>query len=156
MSDIFSKIDQNIENVLAPQLKQAEELIHVVRYILDNLGKRRGIIGKRRTEYRENAITIIERKTILQRHYEVFYKDRLVFHTDDYKRVYRFLDGPWIQELPNMYLKAKIAHLEIDYNIDYLGELCDFYDHNDFCCSLERPPDWICPCFEFEHEEEEV
>ena len=151
MTDIFQEIDEQVKNVFAPTVAKAEYVIRKVRYILDTLGKRRGLILRKRTEYKSGLFRIVERRRFINRQYEVFYKDELVLHTDDWKKVYRFRDGPWVNELAPLYLSAKLDFLRYAFGIDYLDELCDYFDHDADSCS--QFTDRMCPCTDFSHEE---
>ena len=151
MNDIFKEIDEQVKNVIAPTVEKVEYLIRKVRYILDKLGKRRGFILRKRTEYKSGLFRIIERRRFITRNYEVFYKDELVLHTDDWEKVHRFRDGPWMNELAPLYLRAKLDYLRDAFGIDYVDELCDYFDHDAGSCN--KFTDRMCPCTDFSHKE---
>ena len=143
----FQDVDRNVKEVLAPTFEKAEDLITRVRYILDKLGKRKGRILKKRTEYKSKELKLVENRPFISRRYRVFYRDDLVFHTSDWKTIYKFRDGPWVAELVPLYLQAKLVFLREAFGIEGLEELCDFFDHDTGQCGKDNEK--TCPCIEF-------
>ena len=149
--NIFNEIDENVVKVIAPSIAEAKDLSDRVRYILTKIGKERGR-WRKRNEYKFGDLHFtMKRDFAFNRDYRVFYKDELVLHINDRDKVQRFRDGPWIKELVPLYWKAKLAHLEFAFGIDYIGELCDHFDHNTGYCSIHT--ETTCPCQDFKYEE---
>lgn len=151
MTDIFQEIDDSVKNIIAPSVAKVKYIIEKVRYILDRLGEKRGLPLRKRTEYKSGPLRLVEKRRYFTRHYQVFYKGKLVLYTNDWDKVHRFRDGPWVNELAPLYLRAKTVYLRDAFGIDYLDELCDHFDHDEGSCS--KFDDKTCPCTEFSHKE---
>ena len=148
--DFFKEIDSNVVNVIAPSIAEARYLSKRVRYIVDMLGKPRGILWRKTTECKSGDLRLVNYRRAFTRHIKVFVKDELVLHVDNWDKVQKFRDGPWINELVPLYWKAKLAYLDHAHGIDYIDELCDHFDHNEGHCSIHT--DKTCPCVDFKHE----
>lgn len=152
MRNIFNEIDHNVVNVVAPSIGKARDLSKRVRYIVKRLGKTCGILRKT-AECKSDDLLLVSYRRAFTRHIKVFYKDKLVLHVHDWDEVLKFHDGPWINELVPLYWKAKLSYLEFAHGVDYINELCNYFDHNKGHCSLHTDSD--CPCGDFKHEEED-
>lgn len=152
MRNIFNEIDHNVVNVVAPSIGKARDLSKRVRYIVERLGKTRGILRKT-SECKSGDLLLVSYRRGFTTHVKVSYKDKLVLHVIDRDKVLKFLDGPWINELVPLYWKAKLSYLEFAHGVDYIDELCDHFDHNEGHCSIHTDRD--CPCGDFKHVREE-
>ena len=148
--DYFDNIDRSVKNILVPMIQEGIFLMGKVRFICDTLGT--GGFLRKKTTYKDGPLKLVKRIGFATREYRVFYNNKLVLHTDNWKKVHVFKEGPWIKELVPIYLKAKVAHLTDHFDIDYLDELCDNYDHDTGACSVHAKGP--CPCLDFKHEED--
>jgi hypothetical protein len=119
----FKKIDEKVKTTIAPKFQRAAELRQRIRIIIEELGKNKGVWGiNKREEFKSRNLKVVRRRKYFTRHYEVFHDGDLVFHITDMDTVHLFLDGDWVDTLPDIYLDARIKKMNRTYGLTMTKE----------------------------------